>query len=152
GTSLVLLQRVSHFQWRFYNQTTQEWVLEWENLQERPTLIELELMFVGDNREEDLIRSVFWVPSVVNPEQFTRGQRGGGGAQRGGNQQGGGQPGAGGPGGGGRGGDGGGRGGAGRGGQGGGRGGATGGRAGGGGGRGAAPTGGGARPGGGIRR
>lgn len=131
---LLLMDQMKMMQWRVYDQRNEEWVTEWEENTARPSLVELNVQFLDGSNP---IAVVFWIPTVVNPEEIARSAQAAG---RSGGAQGG-QPGAGG-----------GEGGRGQGG--GGRGGADGGRGGGrgqgGGGRGQG-GGGGQRPGGGGR-
>ncbi len=143
---LTLLDGIAFLGWRFFNDTTQEWELEWPLTNtRRPSFVEMTLQFIDGY---DPVRLVFWIPTMANPQAFTTGLGGGGGAGAGvpgggipGGPGGGGRPGAGG---GGRGDGGRGPGGGGRGpGGGGGRGGPPGGGFGGGGGRGGPPGGGG---------
>ena len=147
--NLMIMDQMKMLQWRVYDQRNEEWVTEWEEQTARPSLIELNVQFLDGSNP---VAVVFWIPTVVNPEEVVRsinagtpGTGGGPGAGGGRGQGGQGGPGAGGPGGG-RGGQGGQGGGGGRGGQGGGGRGGQGG--GGGGGRG--PAGGAGGGGGGV--
>jgi len=69
GTGLVLLTNVKLLQWRFYDPRTEEWETEWTNNNRRPSLIELNLEFF-DSIEP--VRAVFWVPTMVSPEEIVR--------------------------------------------------------------------------------
>lgn len=95
GITLPLLDGVSVFEWRFYDQDTDLWEVVWEDETKRPSFVELTLGFF-DGR--DPIRTVFWLPPVANPEQVINAAGGGGGAGGGGagGQGGGGQGGGGG--------------------------------------------------------
>jgi prepilin-type N-terminal cleavage/methylation domain-containing protein len=98
---LTLLDGIAFLGWRFFNDTTQEWELEWPlTTTRRPSFVEMTLQFIDGY---DPVRLVFWIPTMANPQAFTTGLGGGGGAGAG--VPGGGIPGgpaAGGPGGGGR--------------------------------------------------
>ena len=98
---LTLLDGIAFLGWRFFNDTTQEWELEWPLTNtRRPSFVEMTLQFIDGY---DPVRLVFWIPTMANPQAFTTGLGGGGGAGAG--VPGGGIPGgpaAGGPGGGGR--------------------------------------------------
>jgi prepilin-type N-terminal cleavage/methylation domain-containing protein len=99
---LTLLDGIAFLGWRFFNDTTQEWELEWPLTNtRRPSFVEMTLQFIDGY---DPVRLVFWIPTMANPQAFTTGL---GGAGAGAGIPGGGIPGgpaAGGPGGGGAGG------------------------------------------------
>lgn len=117
GLWLGLMSDVIQFEWNFFDETlgdAGEWVELWEDPERRPGIVRLNLLFYGQGLDEG-VESIFWIPSMVNPETLVQsGATGGatGGAAAGGGAAGGGQ-------GGGRGGDEGGRGGQGGGGRGG---------------------------------
>ncbi len=121
GLWLHLLSDVILFRWTFFDETLGEFGELWEDPQKRPGIVRLELQFYGQGLDERT-EAIFWVPSMINPEQLVQsgqtggGNAGGGGAGAGGDTDGGdragGGPGGGGPGG--RGGDAGGRGGGGQ--------------------------------------
>ncbi|MEZ5303967.1 MAG: prepilin-type N-terminal cleavage/methylation domain-containing protein [Verrucomicrobiales bacterium] len=70
GTSLVLIDNIKLLEWRVWNPSEGEsgkWMEEWEDTARRPTLVEMHLTFFGD---EVPMRAVFWVPTVVSPEQI----------------------------------------------------------------------------------
>ncbi|MDA0812862.1 MAG: prepilin-type N-terminal cleavage/methylation domain-containing protein [Verrucomicrobia bacterium] len=146
--NLMIMDQMKMLQWRVYDQRNEEWVTEWDEQTARPSLIELNVQFLDGSNP---VAVVFWIPTVVNPEEVVRAANtgapgaGGGGAGPGGGQ---GEGGQGGPGADGGGGPGGGRGG--QPGQGGGRGGQGGGGRGNGGGGGRGPGGGGGGGGGGV--
>jgi prepilin-type N-terminal cleavage/methylation domain-containing protein len=136
---LNLMEGIMSLDWRFYNDATQTWELEWLRTQSaRPSMVEMTLTYLDG---QDPVRLYFWVPQMANPQTFTQGGAAdggaggppGGGPGAGGPPGGGPPPGASGPGGGGRG-------------PGGGGGGGRGPGAGGGGGGGRGPGGGGAAP------
>lgn len=78
GVGLVLIDGLKSVWWRFYNQRTEEWEEDWVRPNERPSLVEMNIEFYDDSEP---LRSVFWIPVVVNPETVVRGVQGG---QRGG--------------------------------------------------------------------
>ncbi len=96
GLWLNLLSDVSVFKWTFFDETlgdTGEWVEIWEDPQKRPGIVRLELLFYGQGLDER-VESIFWIPSMVNPEQLVQagaGGRGGAGAGAGAGGAGGGQ-------------------------------------------------------------
>lgn len=68
GNWLRLLPDLREARWRFYNDSTQEWVEEWEEGAERPQLVELSFELLG----EEIPRTyVFWLPPVKEPQQAT---------------------------------------------------------------------------------
>ncbi len=91
GLWLPLMHDVTLFEWSFFDETAGEageWVPEWEDPQRRPGIVRLLLQFYGQGLDER-VESIFWVPTMANPEQlFGAGQvpgRGaGGGAASGG--------------------------------------------------------------------
>ncbi len=58
---LRLLPDLREVQWKFYNESQQDWVEEWPEGNERPPLIELTMTFLGENVPR---KFVFWVPPV----------------------------------------------------------------------------------------
>ena len=89
--NLLLMDQMKMLQWRVYDQTNEEWVTEWEETNKRPSLMELNVQFLDGSNP---IAVVFWIPTVVNPEQIARslntggaggaaGGRGGPGGDRG---------------------------------------------------------------------
>jgi hypothetical protein len=60
GAWLRLLPDLREVQWRFYDETQQDWVDEWTE-GNRPPLVELNLTLLG---EEVPRKFVFWVPPV----------------------------------------------------------------------------------------
>ncbi len=93
GLWLHLLSDVILFRWTFFDETlgeAGEWVELWEDPQKRPGIVRLELQFYGQGLD-DRTESIFWIPSMVNPEQLVSagqggrgGLPGGGGSGRGG--------------------------------------------------------------------
>ena len=66
GQWLRLLPDLRDVRWRFYNDSTQEWVEEWEEGMERPKLLELSFELLG----EEIPRTyVFWLPPVQEPQE-----------------------------------------------------------------------------------
>lgn len=75
---LTLLDGIAFLGWRFFNDTTQEWELEWPLTNtRRPSFVEMTLQFIDGY---DPVRLVFWIPTMANPQAFTTGLGGGGGA------------------------------------------------------------------------
>ncbi len=75
GIGLELLDGVRAVLWRFYDTQTEEWVKEWPNANQRPSMIELNFEFF-DNSEPT--RAVFWIPVVADPAQIVQGATSGG--------------------------------------------------------------------------
>ncbi len=74
GVALELLSGVRVLQWRFYDVRTEEWETEWVDANRRPSLVELNLEFYDGS---DPVRSVFWIPTVANPQQVVQGAQAG---------------------------------------------------------------------------
>ena len=73
---LTLLDGIAFLGWRFFNDTTQEWELEWPiNNTRRPSFVEMTLQFIDGY---DPVRLVFWIPTMANPQTFTSGAGAGG--------------------------------------------------------------------------
>jgi prepilin-type N-terminal cleavage/methylation domain-containing protein len=73
---LTLLDGIAFLGWRFFNDTTQEWELEWPLTNtRRPSFVEMTLQFIDGY---DPVRLVFWIPTMANPQAFTTGLGGGG--------------------------------------------------------------------------
>ncbi len=73
---LTLLDGIAFLGWRFFNETTQEWELEWPVANtRRPSFVEMTLQFVDGY---DPVRLVFWIPTMANPQTFTSNLGGGG--------------------------------------------------------------------------
>lgn len=92
GLWLHLLSDVILFRWTFFDETlgeAGEWVELWEDPQKRPGIVRLELQFYGQGLD-DRTEAIFWIPSMVNPEQLVA-QGGGGAGGQGGAARGGGQ-------------------------------------------------------------
>ena len=78
---LTLIDGLRTLTWRFFDDSKQEWVYEWERTNtRRPSFVELGLEFLDG---QDPVRLVFWIPTVANPQTFTQ-AAGGGGAGGGG--------------------------------------------------------------------
>lgn len=75
GVKLTLLNEVKLLQWRFWDPRTEEWEVEWVDNARRPSLVELNLEFYD---AEEPLRSVFWIPTMADPEQLTQAIPGGG--------------------------------------------------------------------------
>ena len=74
---LTLLDGIAFLGWRFFNDTTQEWELEWPvNNTRRPSFVEMTLQFIDGY---DPVRLVFWIPTMANPQTFTSGAGAGAG-------------------------------------------------------------------------
>jgi prepilin-type N-terminal cleavage/methylation domain-containing protein len=92
---IVLMDGLKNIWWRFYNQRTADanqrggdadsteeaWEEDWVRPNERPSLVEMNVEF-HDGSEP--LRSVFWIPVVVNPETVVRGIQSGGNRSSGG--------------------------------------------------------------------
>ncbi len=85
GVSLNLMDNVRALQWEFWDTRTEEWETQWEDPSRRPSLVALNLELFDSGER---LRSVFWIPTTANPQQFTNnfqqaggqnGQPGGGG-------------------------------------------------------------------------
>ena len=78
--NLLIMDEIKMLQWRFYDQRTDEWMTEWDYTSNtRPSLIELNVEFLDGSNP---VAVIFWIPTVVNPEQIARSlntSRGGGG-------------------------------------------------------------------------
>jgi len=86
---IVLMDGLKNIWWRFYNQRTADanqrtgdsgsaeeaWEEDWVRPNERPSLVEMNVEF-HDGSEP--LRSVFWIPVVVNPETVVRSIQSGG--------------------------------------------------------------------------
>lgn len=70
GISLELLDGVKAVLWRFYDTQTEEWVEEWPNAAQRPSMIELNFEFFDGS---EATRAVFWIPVVADPAQIVQG-------------------------------------------------------------------------------
>jgi prepilin-type N-terminal cleavage/methylation domain-containing protein len=77
GISLVLIDSLRGVLWEFYNQQTDEWLPEWIQPNQRPTMLRLSLDFYA---VEEPMTIMFWIPTVANPAQIasTAGQTPGG--------------------------------------------------------------------------
>lgn len=75
GISLELLDGVRSALWRFYDTQTEEWVEEWPNSNQRPSMIELNFEFFDGSEPT---RAVFWIPVVADPAQIVQGANAGG--------------------------------------------------------------------------
>ena len=88
---LNLMEGMMSLDWRFYNNATQTWELEWPRTQTaRPSMVEMTLIYLDG---QDPVRLYFWVPQMADPQTFTQGGGAPGGAP--GGPPGGGPPGAG---------------------------------------------------------
>jgi prepilin-type N-terminal cleavage/methylation domain-containing protein len=66
---LSLIDGIASLGWRFFNETTQEWEIEWPLTNtRRPSFVEMALQFMDG---EDPVRLVFWIPTMANPQQYT---------------------------------------------------------------------------------
>ncbi len=78
---LNLMEGILTLNWRFFNDSTQEWEVEWLRTQTlRPSFVEMTLTYLDG---QDPVRLVFWIPQMVNPQTLAQGA-GAGGAGAGG--------------------------------------------------------------------
>jgi prepilin-type N-terminal cleavage/methylation domain-containing protein len=71
---ITIMDGISFLGWRFFNETTQEWEEEWPLTNtRRPSFVELTLQFTDGH---DPVRLVFWIPTMMSPQQFTSGLTG----------------------------------------------------------------------------
>jgi prepilin-type N-terminal cleavage/methylation domain-containing protein len=71
---LNLMEGIMTLNWRFYNDATQKWELEWlRNQTARPSFVEMTLTYLDGM---DPVRLVFWIPQMANPQTFTQGAGG----------------------------------------------------------------------------
>ena len=78
---LNLMEGIQTLDWRFFNDATQQWEVEWPRTQTaRPSFVEMTLTYLDG---QDPVRLVFWIPQMADPKAFTAGA-GGGGAGAGG--------------------------------------------------------------------
>ena len=68
GVSLSLMDNVRALQWEFWDTRTEEWEVQWEDPSRRPSLVALNLELFDSGEQ---LRSVFWIPTSANPQQFT---------------------------------------------------------------------------------
>ena len=94
GLGIVLMDGLKNVSWRFYNQRTADanqragasdsveeaWEEDWVRPNERPSLVEMNVEFYDGSEP---LRSVFWIPVVVNPETVVRSIQSGGGRSSG---------------------------------------------------------------------
>lgn len=69
GISLILIDGLRGVRWDFYNQQTDEWLPEWIEPNQRPTMIALSMDFYAVTEP---MRTVFWLPTVADPAQITQ--------------------------------------------------------------------------------
>jgi prepilin-type N-terminal cleavage/methylation domain-containing protein len=80
GLWLHLLSDVILFEWTFFDESlgeAGEWVDYWEDPQKRPGIVRLALQFYGQGLDEQT-EAIFWIPSMINPEQLVSGNQAGG--------------------------------------------------------------------------
>jgi prepilin-type N-terminal cleavage/methylation domain-containing protein len=91
---ITILDGIANLRWRFLNDQTQEYEEEWPLTNtRRPTTVEMTLQFMDGT---DPVQLIFWIPTMMNPQQFTSGfnsQNPGGPGQPGAGQPGQGPPG-----------------------------------------------------------
>ena len=75
GVTLPLMDNVRALQWEFWDTRTEEWEIEWEDVGRRPSLVAVNLEQFTSG---EVLRSVFWIPTVTNPQQFTNSFQAGG--------------------------------------------------------------------------
>jgi len=84
---ITIMDGIANLRWRFLNETTQEYEEEWPLTNtRRPTTVEMTLQFMDGT---DPVQLIFWIPTMMNPQQFTSNL---GGGQPGAGQPPGGQP------------------------------------------------------------
>lgn len=81
-SDLNLISGMQFCQWYFWDERTEEWVQEWDNLSHpnrRPSLVNLYLKFFYEGSTGENI--TFWIPTMVSPTTYvnTRDGQGGGG-------------------------------------------------------------------------
>ena len=87
---LYLMEGIMTLNWRFFNDATQQWEVEWPRTQTaRPSFVEMTLTYIDG---QDPVRLVFWIPQMADPSTYTQGA--GSGAGGGGGGGGGGEGGA----------------------------------------------------------
>jgi prepilin-type N-terminal cleavage/methylation domain-containing protein len=72
GVTLPLLDDIRSLQWRFWDARTEEWEEVWEDANLRPSLVELNVEFLDG---DEPLRSVFWIPTMANPETLAQAGR-----------------------------------------------------------------------------
>ena len=79
---LNLMEGIMTLDWRFFNDTTQQWEVEWLRTQTaRPSFVEMKLTYLDG---QDPVWLYFWIPQMANPETFTQGAGNAGGGPPGG--------------------------------------------------------------------
>jgi prepilin-type N-terminal cleavage/methylation domain-containing protein len=74
---LNLMEGIMTLDWRFFNDATQQWEVEWLRTQTaRPSFIEMTLTYIDG---QDPVRLVFWIPQMADPQTYTGGGGAGGG-------------------------------------------------------------------------
>ena len=76
GVSLSLMDNVRALQWEFWDTRTEEWETQWEDTTRRPSLVALNLELFESGEQ---LRSVFWIPTTADPQQFANSFQQGGG-------------------------------------------------------------------------
>jgi prepilin-type N-terminal cleavage/methylation domain-containing protein len=81
---LNLMEGIMTLDWRFFNDTTQQWEVEWLRTQTaRPSFVEMKLTYLDG---QDPVWLYFWIPQMANPETFTQGAGNAGGGPPGGGE------------------------------------------------------------------
>lgn len=76
---ITIIDNIASLRWRFYDETLesasqagpteQAWVFEWpRDNTRRPSQVEMNLEFMDGS---DPVKLVFWIPTMMNPQQFT---------------------------------------------------------------------------------
>jgi prepilin-type N-terminal cleavage/methylation domain-containing protein len=78
---LNLMEGIMTLDWRFFNDATQQWEVEWLRTQTaRPSFVEMTLTYIDG---QDPVRLVFWIPQMADPQTYTGAGGAGGGGQGG---------------------------------------------------------------------
>jgi hypothetical protein len=68
---LMLMDTIAVLGWRFFDDSKQEWEVEWPVTNtRRPSFVEMTLQFMDGL---DPVRLIFWIPTMANPQTFTGG-------------------------------------------------------------------------------
>ncbi len=68
---ITIMDHIANLRWRFLNDQTQEYEEEWPLTNtRRPTTVEMTLQFMDGT---DPVQLIFWIPTMMSPQQFTSG-------------------------------------------------------------------------------
>jgi prepilin-type N-terminal cleavage/methylation domain-containing protein len=68
---ITIMDGIANLRWRFLNDQTQEYEEEWPLTNtRRPTTVEMTLQFMDGT---DPVQLIFWIPTMMSPQQFTSG-------------------------------------------------------------------------------